>query len=294
MELRQLRYFTVLAEELSFTRAAKRLHVSQPPLSFQIANLEEELGTRLFHRTSRSVELSAAGKAFLDHARAVLERLDEARRHVQRISEGLEGRVRVGLAGSHFLGPLPQFIREFRERRPLVEISLQEMRPVDHLQALRERRLDVTISRREIDDGELVSRLLWHDPVAAVLPRGHRLASRRLLSLTDLRDESFVFLRMDSSWFAQRVHDACVAAGFAPHIVQQVVEVPAAVNLVAAGIGVSLVPRSLATLRSDSVVVCRLRDAMPPGDVHVLQHHAETQPAVLQFIEQLVDWARLR
>jgi len=292
MELRQLRYFTVLAEELSFTRAARRLHLSQPPLSFQIANLEQELGVRLFHRTSRSVELSEAGKALLSHARSVLEQLDEAREHVRRVAEGLEGRVRVGLSGSHFLGPLPQFIREFRERRPLVEISLQEMRPVDHLQALRERRIDVSVLRRSFDQGELVSQLLWRDPAVAVLPRAHRLAGRRQLSLVDLRDDPFVFLRLDSSWYAQRVHDTCIEAGFAPRIVQQVVEVPAAVNLVAAGIGVALVPMSLATLRSDSVAVCRLRDAMPSGDVYALRQADESRPAVLEFVEQLVVWAR--
>ena len=122
MELRQLRYFTVLADELSFTRAAQRLHVSQPPLSFQIASLETELGARLFDRTSRSVALSEAGKAFLPHAQAVLARLEEARSHVTRVASGLQGRVQVGLAGSHFLGPFPQFIQQFRLQRPGLEV----------------------------------------------------------------------------------------------------------------------------------------------------------------------------
>ena len=292
MEIRQLRYFAVLAKELSFTRAARRLHVSQPPLSFQIANLERELGARLFERTSRSVALSAAGAALLPHARAVLERLEEARTHVRQVAEGSVGRVRVGLSGSHFLGPFPHFIREFRERRPRLEIVLVEMRPVDHLQALRDGRLDISVSRREIDDGEIVSRLLWRDPVVAVLPRGHRLAARKLISLADLRDDAFVFLRLDSSWFAQRVHDACIDAGFAPRIAQQVVEVPAAVNLVAAGLGVSLVPASLAHLRSDKVALCRIRDPLPPGDVHVLRHARESQVAVLEFASELERWAR--
>ena len=110
MELRQIKYFVAVSDELSFTRAAQKLHVSQPPLSFQIASLETELGARLFDRTSRSVQLSEAGKAFLPHAQAVLARLDEAARHVQRVAAGLDGRVQVGLAGSHFFGPFPKFI----------------------------------------------------------------------------------------------------------------------------------------------------------------------------------------
>lgn len=292
MELRQLRYFATLAEELSFTRAARKLHVSQPPLSFQIASLEQELGVRLFHRTSRSVELSEAGQALLTHVRAVLERLEDARLHVRRVADGMEGRVRIGLAGSHFLGPLPNFIREFRTRRPLLDISLHEMRPADQLHALREGRIDLSVARRHVADDEVVSRLLWRDPVVAVLPPGHRLTRRKTISLRDLRLEPFVFLKLDSSWLAQHLHDACLEAGIVPQIVQEVVEVPSAVNLVAAGIGVSLVPQSLALARADAVATCRLREKLPPGDVHVLQRAAEAQPAVLEFTGQLLRWAQ--
>lgn len=292
MELRQLRYFATLAEELSFTRAARKLHVSQPPLSFQIASLEQELGVRLFHRTSRSVELSLAGQALLTHARAVLERLEEARHHVRRVADGMEGRVRVGLAGSHFLGPFPSFIRDFRARRPRLDISLHEMRPADQLHALREGRLDLSLARRQVAEGELLSHLLWRDPVVAVLPPGHRFAARKMISLRDLRDESFVFLKLDSSWLAQHLHDACLEAGVVPRIVQEVVEVPSVVNLVAAGIGVSLVPRSLALARAGAVTTCRLREKLPPGDVHVLRRADEAQPAVLEFTSGLLRWAQ--
>ena len=199
MELRQLRYFSTLAEELNFTRAAKKLHVSQPPLSLQIANLEQELGAQLFHRTSRSVELSEAGKAFWPHVRAILERVDEARHHVQRVAEGLEGRVKIGLAGSHFLGPLPHFISEFRSLRPQVDIVLHEMMPADHLQALRDGAVDISLTRSPLDDEALTAQRLWADPVIAALPVGHFLAGRKKLRLKELRGEPFVLLRPDLS-----------------------------------------------------------------------------------------------
>lgn len=291
MELRQLRYFAALADELSFTRAAARLHVSQPPLSFQIGSLESELGARLFHRTSRSVELSEAGKAFLPHARAVLARLEEARNHVHLVASGLEGRVHLGLSGSHFLGPLPAFIRQFGEKRPRVEVVLHEMRPIDSLQALREGRIDVSISRSMPGEAALAGQLLWRDPVVAALPRTHRLAARKKLRLADLRGDDFVFLRLDSSAFAQRLFDACVAASFAPRIVQQVVEMPAVVNLVAAGLGVALVPLSMARLRADAVAICQLGPHAPSGDVHALVRTAEVQPAVREFAQALLAWA---
>jgi DNA-binding transcriptional LysR family regulator len=294
MELRQIRYFTVLADELSFTRAARRLHISQPPLSFQIASLEVELGARLFDRTSRSVALSAAGQAFLPHAQAVLARLDEARSHVTRVASGLEGRVKVGLAGSHFLGPFPQFIQQFRLQRPDVDVALNEMKPSDHLQALRDGQLDLCVSRNPLNDAQISAALLWHDPVVVALPPGHRLASRSQLGLAELHDEDFVFLRLDSSSFAMRLFDACVQSGFAPRIVQQVVEVPAALNLVAAGLGVALVPATLAMLRADAVCTCPLQMGVGSdlnGDVYALWRTLDAAPAVAEFKERLLVWA---
>lgn len=294
MDLKQLRYFATLAHELSFTRAARKLHVSQPPLSFQIANLESELDARLFNRTSRSVELSEAGKALLPHALAVLERIDEARHDVRRVASGLEGWVKVGLAGSHFLGPFPQFIKQYRERRPGVEVVLEEMKPADQLQALRDGRVDLSISRTPVADDQLASHLLWREPVVAALPRQHRLAGRKRIQLTDLREDDFVFLRLDSSAFAQRLFDACVHAGFTPRIVQQVIEIPAAINLVAAGLGVALVPDSLASVRSDAVALCRLGSDMPAADVHALVRTGTLQPALREFTDALLAWAASR
>ncbi len=129
MELRHLRYFVALAEELSFTRAAQRLHVSQPPLSLQIAQLEQELGAQLFVRTSRRVELTLAGQAYLVDARAVLERLDTARQRVAAIGQGQAGRIEVGLSGSHFLGPFPAALARYRQSHPVVDVVLHEMQP---------------------------------------------------------------------------------------------------------------------------------------------------------------------
>lgn len=294
MDLKQLRYFVTLAHELSFTRAARKLHVSQPPLSFQIANLESELDARLFNRTSRSVELSEAGKALLPHALAVLERIDEARHDVRRVASGLEGWVKVGLAGSHFLGPFPQFIKQYRERRPGVEVVLEEMKPADQLQALRDGRVDLSISRTPVADDQLASHLLWREPVVAALPRQHRLAGRKRIQLADLREDDFVFLRLDSSAFAQRLFDACVQVGFTPRIVQQVIEIPAAINLVAAGLGVALVPDSLASVRSDAVALCGLGSDMPAADVHALVRTGTLQPALCQFTDSLLAWAASR
>ena len=173
-------------------------------------------------------------------------------------------------------------------------IVLNEMRTADHLSALREGRLDISISRNAVSDGLVQSHLLWRDPVVAALPRTHRLAHRKSIRLADLKADDFVFLRLDSSVFAQRLFEACVTSGFAPRIVQQVVEVPAVVNLVAAGLGVALVPLSMARLRSDAVATCRLGAGTPDGDVHAVVRNDEPQPAVREFARDLLAWAASR
>ena len=182
-----------------------------------------------------------------------------------------------------------------RERRPGVEVVLYEMRPADHVQALREGRLDLSVTRSAPSDGALQAALLWRDPVVGVVPLGHRLAGRTRIRVANLKGEDFVFLRLDSSTFAQRVFGACVAAGYAPRIVQEVVEIPAVLNLVAAGLGVSLVPGSLARQRQDTVAVCSLGRELQAsgvsGDLYLLRRSGEQPPAVHEFAEALHDWA---
>ena len=298
MELRQFRYFAAVAAELSFTKAATRLNVSQPPLSQQIANLEDELGARLFERTSRSVKLSEAGNALLPLVHAILQRIEEARVHVRRVAQGVEGRVNVGLSGSHFLGPFPQFIKHFRTTHPAVDVVLHEMAPSQQLAGIREARLDLSFERGMPTQEDLVAQLLWRDEAVVALPLGHPLASRQSLRLTDLRDEDFVSLRFGSSTFQSQVYNACLAEGFDPHVVQQVLEVPAVLNLVAAGLGISIVPGSLARLRPDAVACCRL--VMPPnvppitGDVYLMGRVDEQSRVVIEFSQALRAWAAAR
>lgn len=296
MDLRQLRYFTAIASELSFTKAAEKLHVSQPPLSHQIGLLEEELGTKLLLRTSRSVQLSEAGKALLPHVLAIFERLEEARSHVERVKLGLEGRVNVGLTGSHFLGALPRFIMGFRQDRPRVEVVLKEMAPVHQLTALAESRIDLSFSRGIPADHSFCADLLWRDTAVVVLPLGHALSTRKRMRLRDLKDEDFVSLQLGSSLFVDAFYQACLSAQFQPRIVQQVVEVLAALNLVAAGLGVSVMPASVARLREDGVAIAQLiQEKNAPqiaADVHLVRRTDEQRPAVLEFSRSLVEWSK--
>ncbi|HSC23376.1 MAG TPA: LysR substrate-binding domain-containing protein [Casimicrobiaceae bacterium] len=286
MDLRHLRYFATLAQERNFTRAAARLNVSQPPLSQQIKALENELGAPLFVRTSRRVDLTAAGHVFLVHANAILERVEQACAEARAVGAGHLGTLDIGSSSSLLLGPLPQVIAGYRRAFPGVKVALHEMTPAAQLTALRDRRLDVSFSRTPVEDENFTTELAWHDPVVAALPRNHRLLARRKLALKDFAGEEFVMLRLDSSAFAAYLHQCCVGAGFLPRASQYVVESQAMPSLVAAGLGVALVPASLARVHRQGVEYRTLNGAVPRADVHASTRRGDTSATVRNFLEK--------
>jgi len=285
MELRQLRYFAVLAEELNFTRAAARLHISQPPLSLQIAQLERELDVKLFDRNNRRVALTEAGAAFLNDVRATLTGLKDATVRAREVDQGRAGRIEIGLSGSHFLGPVPALIARHAATHPQVSVLLNEMNPAAQLDALRGQRIDVSISRTAVDDDELQSLALWPDPVVAALPARHRLAARKRLALADLAQDAFVMLRPDTSGFARGLADACARAGIAHTVAQRVAEVPAQLALVAAGLGVALVPQSACGHFGDRIAVCALPAELSRGTVYAVTRRLGRNRALQAFLQ---------
>ncbi|WP_254924464.1 LysR substrate-binding domain-containing protein [Bordetella genomosp. 4] len=289
MELRQLRYFAVLAEELNFTRAAARLHISQPPLSLQIAQLERELDVRLFDRNNRRVALTEAGAAFLNDVRLTLGRLADATLRARDVEQGMAGRIEIGLSGSHFMGPVPALIARYTQRHPQVSVLLNEMNPAAQLEALRGHRIDVSISRTKVDDDVLQSMPLWSDPVMAALPRGHALSNRRRLKLADLADETFVMLRQETSGFARALAQACAQAGVALRVAQTVAEVPAQLALVEAGLGVALVPRSACQQFGDRIAACALPANLVDGTVYAVTHRQGGRRALAPFLRAAVE-----
>ncbi|MCF4124270.1 LysR family transcriptional regulator [Methylobacterium sp. SyP6R] len=270
MELRHLRYFVAVADSLSFTGAAERLGVSQPPLSQQIRDLEAELGTPLLWRTSRSVALTPAGTAFLARARHILAEVEEACAEARAIGAGRSGTLDVGLTGSILAGPLGRLIRLFGERYPAVLVRLHEMPPGEQPAALHAHRTDLCFLRRPPEDPSLRVVRAWPEAVGVALPAGHPLAERAAIALGDLSDEPFVSLRLRDSRFATYLQEACLSAGFVPRIVQQVVESASLVNLVAAGLGVALVPASAGALPRPDIAYRPLAGPAPVADVCAL------------------------
>lgn len=260
MELRHVRYFVAVAEELHFGRAAARLHIAQPPLSQQIKVLEGELGVELFHRTKRHVELSEAGRLFLGEARATLAQAARAEQAVRDAASGIQGRLAVGFVTSACHTVLPAAVRAFRKAYPRVAISLREMTPAAQLAALARREIDVGLLRPPVQEPGLASEVVLSEPLVAALPRDHALAGRASVPLRALAGEPFIlFPRQHGPGLVDVVLAACRGAGFTPAAAHEPDEMQSLLAHVAGGLGVSLVPASLAGFHAGEVAYRRLR-----------------------------------
>jgi DNA-binding transcriptional LysR family regulator len=286
VELRHLRYFVAVAEELSFTRAAARLHMAQPPLSSQIRNLEGAIGVELFDRSRRTIALTAAGEALLSEARRLLVQVDQSVRAAQRAGTGEVGRLAVGFVPSASNSMLPPHLRAFRARYPGVELYLREMPPDDLVDALLAGGVDVGFLYLPFADARLELRTVSREPLVAAVPADHALAARPSLRVRDLRDEPFVLpARHRMPGLNARVLDACRRAGFTPVAVQKEVWLMQTVlGLVAAGLGVALVPASVENLHRTGVAFRPVTDAGPEVEMGLFWRRDDSSAIVPNFV----------
>ncbi|WP_321797251.1 LysR family transcriptional regulator [Caballeronia sp. J97] len=257
MELRHLRYFLAVAETANFTKAAEALGIGQPPLSQQVKALEKELDVTLFKRTARGAELTLAGRVFADEARRVLEDAQRAARAAKRAARGETGHLRVGFTGTAaFNEHVSGLIRKFREAFPDAELTLHEAASGVLLDELEAGQLDVVIVRPERRVADIVEQRDWLDePLLVALPVAHPLASRRRIALAELADEPFVQVpRAAGGTLFDDIVAACAAAGFEPQLAQPAPQMTSAITLVAAGIGISIVPKAITQVRVAGVV----------------------------------------
>jgi DNA-binding transcriptional LysR family regulator len=287
VELRQLRYFVAVAEELHFRRAAERLHISQPPLSQQIRALEEELGFTLLVRTRRRVELTPAGAAFLRDARALLGELDRAVATARRIDAGQTGRLRINFVGSALLSIVPGTVERFRRARPGVALELRERPTVDQLRAVRAGVADLGLVRPPIeDDDELRVQIVLRERTVAALPTGHALAALSRVPLRRLAAEPLVlFPRDQAPGFHDLLIDALAGVGSAPRVIQYAPEMLTIIGLVAAGTGVSLVPASVQRLALDGVAYRPVTGA-PRSELAAITRAGDDSALVRAFVSE--------
>lgn len=263
MDLRQLRYFSTLAETLNFHRAAERLHMSQPPLTVAIRKLEEDLGVALFERDPRGVRLTAAGRAALDPAREALAAAERVREVVRQGAAGLRGRLSIGFIGSAIGELVPRIVSPFRQAYPQVELVLEEMNSVEIVRAIAARRLDLGLVRLPVLDSSPVEiDVIERDVLVAAIPREDALARRREVALGDLSERSFI-LYSSVSVLHSATRLACQRAGFVPRVAQEATQVQTILSLVEAGLGVALIPARSARFAGAGVRIVPLAEPIP-------------------------------
>ena len=298
MELRHLRYFVAVAEELHVGRAAARLHIAQPPLSRQIRDLERDVGAPLFARVPRGVELTPAGHAFLPEARLTLAQAERARRTAQRAARGEIGRLRVGFVEAAIeSGVVPDVLGFFRMHLPDIGLSLFEMDAVQQGEALREGRIDLGILHSPPPDADrwLHVESVYTDPLLAALPHAHRLAGRRRLAVCDFAAEPFVlFPRPVAPALYDDIVARCRAAGFSPRVVQEAAGWHTLAGLVGAGVGVTFAPRSLASVQRPEVVYRPVRELAVEMRMSAAWKRGEHSAVRERFVTALRAVARSR
>jgi DNA-binding transcriptional LysR family regulator len=294
MELRHLRYFIAVADEKHMTRAAEKLGIQQPPLSLQIRALEDELGVQLFRRRPRGVELTDAGAAFLERARVILDQVERATATTRRTARGEQGRVVVGFTSSAPFHPfVPRVFRAFREMSPLVSLVLEESGSSELVQGLHNEEIDAAFIRSPVADVVgLTVRPLLEERMLVAAPTGHSFAKgvnskTPPLPLSALAKETFIlYKRPGGPGLYDTIITACRGAGFSPRVGQEAPRIISTLNLVAAGLGVSVVPESLRRLQMDGVVYRKLEESAALSAPLILAcRGGENSAAVQRFID---------
>jgi DNA-binding transcriptional LysR family regulator len=255
MELRHLRYFVLVAEELNFCRAAERLRIAQPPLSVQIRHLEEELGVQLFYRIKRRITLSPAGEVLFGQARRLLREAEQIADQVREAASGKTGSLSIGFVGTAMYDILPRALRIYCSAFPKIQLNLEDIHSGHQIQALRRRKIDVGFIRPPLQDTCLEAEEVVREKLMVALPEKHRFRDRTEIALADLADEPFLICSMSGEPDLHNFYlDLIQDAGFRPRVVQEATHIQTQIGLVAAGVGISLVPSSAVGLQQAGVV----------------------------------------
>jgi len=286
MELRHLRYFVAVAEELHFTRAAERLNMAQPPLSQQIRQLESELGVQLFQRTKRQVQLTAAGKNFLKNVYKILIDLDKTCDSAQRAQKGEIGNIVVGFTGTATYDILPKLLQPYRSEFPFVDISVLQLSTTDQIQSLLNGEINIGILCAPIKNSQLNFEVIHQEPFIIAMPRNHPLASKSgPIEVQEFSKELFIMIPRNSGQiYYDTIINICHNAGFSPNITQEVHELHTSISLVAAGMGVALVPDSIQNLRVRGITYRQLKNSVSTLKTALAWRNDETSPLVHTFI----------
>jgi DNA-binding transcriptional LysR family regulator len=298
MDLTRLRYFVAVAEERHITRAAERLDMQQPPLSRQIRLMERELNVQLFRRLARGVELTSAGHALLPEAKALLARLDRAIETTRRAARGEQGSLCVGLAPTAPFNPLvPKTIRSFGEAFPMVSLVLEEGLSNEVVAKFNNDQMDVAFVRaRQVHADGVAVTPLQEEPMVVALPTHHPMARNSkctVVTMKSLAADPFILIGPPGTGLHDETVTACRSAGFTPRLGQPAPRITSTLSLVAAGLGIALVPSTMQSVRIAGIVYRRLQGVAPNAFLGLAFRRGDSSPVVKQFVSMVRTIAKL-
>jgi DNA-binding transcriptional LysR family regulator len=291
MDIKKLQYFIAVAEELHFNRAAEKLNMTQPPLSQQIQALENEIGVKLFERNKRQVRLTAAGAVFLEETKLILSQLERSIKTTQLAGQGIIGHLNIGFIDSAAGGVLVDMLKVFRERFPQIQLTLHEMTSAQQWKALHEGTIHIGFVRYTEPSKHINHRLLVIESLVAVLPEQHHTARLPALSIRSLALEPFIsFPRQLGAPFHDLIMSFCAQHDMYPNVVQEAIQMYTIVNLVAANLGVSIVPSSVAVFKREGVVFRTFEESTPSIPLYAAwrtDSDRASLSALLEIVEQM-------
>ena len=286
MELRHLRYFVAVAEELNFRRAAERLHIAQPPLSAQIKALEDELGVKLFERSTRAVHLTAAGDVLLSHARSLLGAANMAEQHVRNAEQGLVGTLRIAILAPAATSKLAKILRSYRLKFPGIQLNLEELTSTEQIQRLRADELDVGLMRPPVVFPEIESRFVEESSMILALPTGHRLAHKRRIDWKDFDSEPLVLIHpsLQHSYYDPFFAE-CEKAGAKPVVGQYTNDIQSKMWLISAGLGIAPTTKTIAETKRPGLAFREFPTPLPKVKTVLAWKRSNHSPALLNFLK---------
>lgn len=288
MELRQLNYFIAVAEERHFGRAAKRLHMAQPPLSQQIRQLEEQLGVKLLDRTTRRVDLTAAGQELLDRGRKIVNEVETLKADVYQVGNGATGVLRVGFSGSATYGVMPKIVRHVKQALPGLSMTLQGEMLTPAMEAgLRDHTLDAAMLRPPVASSEIEYKVVAREKLVVALPSHSALATGRPVAINELQEQPFITYPPESVMY-RMVSELCRRGGFQPRIGQVAKETSTMLSFVAAGGGVAVVPEAVRSFQLEGVVYAPLEDS-PDSELAVAWRREDRSTLLRNFVNLVMD-----
>lgn len=288
MELRHLRYFLEITYDMNMTKAAERLHMSQPPLSRQIKQLEEELGTELFLRKGKFLELTEAGKFFISKAQQILNGVEETQLAMKRLGKSGHAWINIGFVPSTIYGFLPELLRHYRDKYPKLEINLSEYMTIDQIKALKAGHIDVGFGRIILEDPTIKQEVVLKEPLMVVVSKDHPLAKKTNLTLNQIASESLIiYPTRPRPNYSDQLLNLFYKSGLRPNVIQEVQELQTTLGLVASGIGMSIVPKSVQKMRTEDVRYIPFKDKNITSPVVMSYRENEKNTELLNFLKRV-------